>query len=198
MWSARESVVPEISTDVALRHVNRAPPFHSKLHTPPFGCSVRTASQSPCGIVILIVSTLSIAYSESSACCCCALIVISPCGCQNFLPRLRSARCRAIGREQGLHPRIISARTIMFACMPAPFVAHPSRGGAVSIRRCSPRQCAPRDRLLSRFHRHAGRAAMARRRGCRLCPQSDSNRHRTVPGTATANLIIIAAWARFQ
>ena len=51
--------VPDISTEAAFRHVNRAPPVHSKLHTPPFGCSVRTASQSLCGIVILTVSTLS-------------------------------------------------------------------------------------------------------------------------------------------
>ena len=53
--------VPEISTDVAFRQVYLEPPVHSKLHLPPFGCSVRTASQSPCGIVILIVRTLSIA-----------------------------------------------------------------------------------------------------------------------------------------
>ena len=54
-------LVPDISTEVALRHVYRLPPVHSKLHVPPAGCSVRTASQSACGIVILIVSTLSIA-----------------------------------------------------------------------------------------------------------------------------------------
>jgi hypothetical protein len=41
----------------------------------------------------------------------------------------------------------------MFACMPAPFVAHPSRGGTVGIRPCSPRQCAPRDSLFLRYHR---------------------------------------------
>ena len=54
-------LVPDISTEVALRHVYRLSPVQSKLHMPPAGCSVRTASQSACGIVILIVSTLSIA-----------------------------------------------------------------------------------------------------------------------------------------
>ena len=53
--------VPDISTEVAWRHVYRLSPVQSKLHAPPAGCSVRTASQSACGIVILIVSTLSIA-----------------------------------------------------------------------------------------------------------------------------------------
>jgi hypothetical protein len=51
--------VPDISTDAAFRHVNRAPPVHSKLQMPPFGCSVRTASQGPWDILILIVTTLS-------------------------------------------------------------------------------------------------------------------------------------------
>src|SRR6266480_3007300 len=56
-------LVPDISTEVAFRHVNRPPlpPVQSKLHTPPAGCSVRSASQSVCGIVILIVRTLPIA-----------------------------------------------------------------------------------------------------------------------------------------
>src|SRR6266478_8301837 len=62
-------LVPDISTDVAFRHVYRLLPVHWKLHTPPAGCSVRTASQSVCGIVTLIVRTLPIAYRESSACC---------------------------------------------------------------------------------------------------------------------------------
>jgi hypothetical protein len=52
-------LVPDISTDVAFRHVNRDPPFQSNLQMPPFGSSIRTKSQSPGGIVILIVSTLS-------------------------------------------------------------------------------------------------------------------------------------------
>src|SRR6478752_587007 len=54
-------LVPDISTDVAFLHVYRSPPVHWKLHTPPAGCSVRTASQSVCGILILIVRTLPIA-----------------------------------------------------------------------------------------------------------------------------------------
>jgi hypothetical protein len=54
-------LVPDISTDVAFRHVYRSPPVHWKLHTPPAGCSVRSASQSVCGIVTLIVITLPIA-----------------------------------------------------------------------------------------------------------------------------------------
>src|SRR5260370_19124302 len=56
-------LVPDISTEVAFRHVYRLPPVpvNWKLHTPPAGCSVRTASQSVCGIVILIVRTLPIA-----------------------------------------------------------------------------------------------------------------------------------------
>src|SRR4051794_21704474 len=51
--------VPEISTDVAWRHWYLAPSVHSKLHRPPLGSSLRTSSQSDCGIVILIVITLS-------------------------------------------------------------------------------------------------------------------------------------------
>src|SRR4051795_12691817 len=70
-------LVPETSTEVALRHVYRLSPVQSKLQGPPAGFSVRTASHSACGIVILTVSTLSIAYSRSSACCCLALIVVS-------------------------------------------------------------------------------------------------------------------------
>src|SRR6476620_8311571 len=54
-------LVPDISTEVASRHVYRLPPVQSQLHGPPAGCSVRTASQSPGGIVILIVRTFSIA-----------------------------------------------------------------------------------------------------------------------------------------
>src|SRR6185312_7094323 len=49
------NLVPDISTEVALRHVNRLPPVHSKLHRPPAGSSFRTAFQSACGIVILTV-----------------------------------------------------------------------------------------------------------------------------------------------
>src|SRR6476620_9066746 len=51
--------VPDISTEVALRQVNLAPPLHSKLHRPPLGSSFRPASHSACGIVILTVITLS-------------------------------------------------------------------------------------------------------------------------------------------
>src|SRR5437867_9379708 len=54
-------LVPDISTEVASRHLYRLPPVHWKLQTPPAGCSVRTASQSDCGIVTLIVRTLPIA-----------------------------------------------------------------------------------------------------------------------------------------
>ncbi len=43
----------------AFRHVYRLPPVHSHKHRPPFGSSVRTLSHSACGIVILIVITLS-------------------------------------------------------------------------------------------------------------------------------------------
>src|SRR6478672_5330931 len=106
-------LVPEISTDVALRHVYRELPVHSKLHTPPLGCSVRTASQSPCGMVILTVRTLSIAYSESIACCCWALIVISP----------SDLRTSFLGRAHEPLPRVRS-------CPPA--CQHPSS----ATRRC--------------------------------------------------------------
>ena len=50
---------PDISTEVALRHVYLAPPVHLKLHHPPAGSSRRTLSHSDSGIVILIVMTLS-------------------------------------------------------------------------------------------------------------------------------------------
>jgi len=35
----------------------------------------------------------------------------------------------SIGRKEGLHPRTTTAWTVMFACMPAPFVGHPFRDG---------------------------------------------------------------------
>src|SRR5260370_17508113 len=56
-------LVPDISTEVAFRHVYRPPlpPVHWKLHTPPPGCSVRTPPQSVSPIVTFIVRTLSIA-----------------------------------------------------------------------------------------------------------------------------------------
>jgi len=38
----------------------------------------------------------------------------------------------SIGRKEGLHPRTTTAWTVMFACMPAPFVGHPFRDGAQS------------------------------------------------------------------
>src|ERR1700741_2795884 len=53
------NLVPDISTEAALCHVNRRSPVHSKLHRPPAGSSFRTASHSACGIVILTVITLS-------------------------------------------------------------------------------------------------------------------------------------------
>src|SRR5258707_14614794 len=51
--------VPDISTEVASRHLYLAPSVHSKLHRPPWGSSLRTKSHSACGIVILTVITLS-------------------------------------------------------------------------------------------------------------------------------------------
>jgi hypothetical protein len=49
--------VPDISTEVALRHVNLLPPVHSKLH----GRRLSRFAPHPlaCGIVILTVITLS-------------------------------------------------------------------------------------------------------------------------------------------
>src|ERR1700759_4295979 len=53
------NLVPDISTAAALYHVNLLPPVQSNSHRPPLGSSSRTASHSPCGIVILTVITLS-------------------------------------------------------------------------------------------------------------------------------------------
>jgi len=41
-----------------------------------------------------------------------------------------SRRTLSIGRKEGLHPLTTTAWTVMFACMPAPFVGHPFRDGA--------------------------------------------------------------------
>src|SRR3569623_196803 len=71
-------LVPDIFTEVAGCQVYRLSPVQLKLHMPPAGGSVRTLSQSACGIVISIVSTLSIAYRRSSAGWSLLLIVVSP------------------------------------------------------------------------------------------------------------------------
>ena len=52
------NLVPDISTEVALRHVYLLPSVKLKLHQPPAAPRV-ALSHSACGILILIVITLS-------------------------------------------------------------------------------------------------------------------------------------------
>ncbi len=118
-------LVPDISTELAFRHVNRAPPVHSKLHTPPAGGSVRTASHLPLRHRDLDRQHIVNCIKGIE----CLLLLgghrhISMCR-SRLMRWISPGTCGAPGRDLGQHPRITSAMTGMFTCTSAPFVTHP-------------------------------------------------------------------------
>lgn len=122
-------LVPDISTEVALRHVYRSPPFQSKLHLPPAGSSVRIVSQSACDIVIL-KGIKPVAAGRSCHISMRVSIHIMDLAGNNGAPRLMGELCCRYGPGLGRPPRSTSALAGIFTCISASLVAHQSHGDA--------------------------------------------------------------------